>query len=218
MTKPSQSTLTVAQSGFSRVGGGRAHIDAPYAITTGSTHTFPSIGQQSMPTPVFYDDSPPPSLSNVENRQPDLATLPLGAMQPSHIRTKSQTAVVEDAGFLSAVQGMSSSSRRPPPQEIGSGRLLRPPVMTNFPTELDDGDSEEVTPKKKPWYHLRRNRVQSNEGSPAAATSTSQDPPTVPVDAEMGGLGSTQQPQRSFVVIRKPQPGSAGARSANAMT
>jgi hypothetical protein len=34
-------------TGFSRVGGGRAHFDSPYAIASGSTHTFPSIGQQS---------------------------------------------------------------------------------------------------------------------------------------------------------------------------
>ncbi|GLB34183.1 putative transient receptor potential (TRP) ion channel [Lyophyllum shimeji] len=226
LTKPSQSTLTVAQSGFSRVGGGRAHIDAPYAIATGSTHTspyaiatgsthtFPSIGQQSTPTPVFYDDdSPPPSLSNVEGRQPDLATLPPGAMQPSHIRTKSQTAVVENADLLASMQGPSSSSGRPQQQEIGSGGLLRPPVMTNFPAEYDDADSEEVTPKKKPWYHLRRSRAHSNEGPSAAGASTSQEPRAAPVDEELGGLGHTPQPQRSFVVIRKSQPGSAGART-----
>jgi hypothetical protein len=46
--KPSSSSSTgPTTSGFSRIGGGRAHIDSPYAIATGSTHTFPSIGHQS---------------------------------------------------------------------------------------------------------------------------------------------------------------------------
>ncbi|KAF8076772.1 hypothetical protein FPV67DRAFT_1472632 [Lyophyllum atratum] len=220
LTKPSQSTLTVAHSGFSRVGGGRAHIDTPYAITAGSTHTFPSLGQQSMPNhPMFDDDdSPPPSLSNVENRQPDLATLPPGAMQPSHIRTKSQTAIVEDAGFSAAAHGRGSSPGRTlSSQEIGSGGLLRPPVMTSYPAHFDDEDSE-TTPRKKPWYILRRTRAQSSEDSPVAGLSAPQEAATLPADEEMGGLGTTAQPQRSFVVIRKPQPGSGGSRSANATT
>ncbi|KAF5388004.1 hypothetical protein D9615_000729 [Tricholomella constricta] len=215
-TKPSQSTSTVAQSGFSRVGGGKAHIDTPYAIASGSTHTFPSIGQQSTPAyPVFDDDeSPPPSLSNVENRHPDIGFLPPGAMQPSHIRTKSQTAIVEDGDFLSAIRDLRPVSSRPQLHETGSGGLLRPPVASNLAPDYDDGDSEEM-PRKKPWYHLRRNRPHSSEGSPAAP---SPGPSAFPVDEELGGLGNTPKPARSFVVIRKPQPGSSGARSANATT
>ncbi|KAG5648736.1 hypothetical protein DXG03_000083 [Asterophora parasitica] len=209
LTKPNHSTSTVAQSGFSRIGGGRAHIDTPYAIASGSTHTFPSIGQPSTPYPVFDDDdSPPPSLSNVENRHPDFSTLPPGAMQPSHIRTKSQTAIVEGGDILSGWTGVRPSSSRPPQE---SGGLLRPPVMSNLPADYDDANSEELTPKKKPWYHLRRNRPHSSEGSPPAPG-----PSAFPVDTELGGLGDTPQPTRSFVVIRKPQPGSSGARSANA--
>lgn len=198
-SKPSQSTSTVAQSGFSRVGGGRAHIDTPYAISGGSTHTFPSIGQQTTPHPPFLDeddDSPPPSLSNVSNYRQDIGILPPGAMQPPHIRTKSQTAIVEDAGILASIQGLG------PQQEASSGGLLRPPVMPNLPADYHDDDSESLAPKKKPWYHLRRNRIHSSEGSPAPPTA-----PDPPVDQELGGSGASPQPARSFVVIRKPQSG-----------
>ncbi|KAG6910813.1 hypothetical protein DXG01_007702 [Tephrocybe rancida] len=215
LTKPSQTTLTTtAPSGFSRVGGGRAHIDTPYAITAGSTHTFPSIGQSTMPAHTIFDndESPPPSLSNVEGRQPDFATLPPGAMQPSHIRTKSQTAIVEDAGILATFQGLGSSSGRT--QRLSSGGLLRPPVMTGMPADYGDDDSEEMATKKKSWFRLGRNRAHSSEGS-APAVPSSPTPPALPMDEEMGGVGETPQPTRSFVVIRKPQPGSAGSRSAN---
>jgi hypothetical protein len=214
--KPSQSTSTVAQSGFSRVGGGRAHFDTPYAITAGSTHTFPSIGQQSntVTAPFFddNDDSPPPSLSNV-GRHHEMASLPPGAMQPSHIRTKSQTAIIEDAGLLASLQALSPSSGRTAlqqQQDSSSGGLLRPPVMTGLAADYNDDDSEDLSqPKKKPWYHLRRNRVHSSEGSPSTSAASA----PMPVDEELGGLGPTPQPPRSFVVIRKPQ--AAGARGDN---
>ncbi|KAF8231414.1 hypothetical protein L208DRAFT_1399050 [Tricholoma matsutake] len=205
--KASQSTTNVTQSGFSRVGGGRAHIDTPYAITTGSTHTFPSIGQNSNPgfsaAALFDDDnSPPPSLSSVGvgRQAPDMGALPPGAMQPSHIRTKSQTAIIEDASKLA-----SSSSGpqhqfpvQPRRQYASSGGLLRSPVVIMGDNDEDDG-SEDAHPKKKPWYHLRRSKVNS-EGSPVS-------PASMPIDAELGGLSSdsTSQPGRSFVVVRKPK-------------
>ncbi|KAG6813034.1 hypothetical protein H0H92_014568 [Tricholoma furcatifolium] len=212
LAKPPQTTIAPpAPSGFSRVGGGRAHIDAPYAIATSSTHTFPSIGQNTMtaPSPILDDDeSPPPSLSNVEGRVPNYATLPPGAMQPSHTRTKSQTAIVEDAGILA---GYGSSPART--QETSTGGLLRPPVMAGLPADYDDEDPDAVAVKKRSWFRLGRNRGHSNEDMPTAGPSTTS--PTVPVDEEMGGLGATPQPTRSFVVIRKAQPGSASARPAN---
>ncbi|KAG5725684.1 hypothetical protein E4T56_gene7346 [Termitomyces sp. T112] len=220
LTKPSQTTIgTVAPSGFSRVGGGRAHIDAPYAIATGSTHTFPSIGHstlgQSMHPHTLFDDdeSPPPSLSNVEGRQTDFSVLPPGAAQPSHTRTKSQTAIVEHAEILAALQ--LGSSGRTQEHEMSTGGLLRPPVMTGLPHDDDDKDSDEIVTKKRSWFRLGRSRAHSGEDSPAAGPLSSV-PPSLPVDEEMGGVGSTPQPTRSFVVIRKAQPGSAGSRSANA--
>ncbi|KAG6900422.1 hypothetical protein C0993_010810 [Termitomyces sp. T159_Od127] len=220
LTKSSQTTLgTAAPSGFSRIGGGRAHIDAPYAIATGSTHTFPSIGHSTMHPHTLFDDdeSPPPSLSNVEGRQTDFSILPPGAAQPSHIRTKSQTAIVEDADILAALQASASSPGRTQQHETSAGALLRPPVMTGLPHDNDDEDSEELVTKKKSWFRLGRSRVYSSEDPPSAGAS-SLALPSLPVAEELGGVGSTPQPTRSFVVIRKAQPGSAGSRSANAVS
>jgi hypothetical protein len=210
--KPSQSTPNVTQSGFSRVGGGRAHIDSPYAITSDSTHTFPSIEQNNntgFSPGVDDDNSPPPSLSSVRGgrHQLDMDVLPPGAMQPSHIRTKSQTAIIEDASKLYPIQTLASSSIGPqqfPVQQrrqyTTSGSLLRLPVVSGLIGDTDDDDgSEDAHPKKKPWYHLRRPKVHS-EGSPPS-------PASLPIDTELGGLssGSSDQPGRSFVVVRKPQ-------------
>jgi hypothetical protein len=214
--KPSHSTTNMTQpgSGFSRVGGGRAHIDSPYAITTGSTQTFPSVEQHSnsgfLPGALLDDDnSPPPSLSNVGagRHQLDMGALPPGAMQPSHIRTKSQTAIIEDASKLQTLASSSSGPQQqhqfpvhPRRQYTSSGTLLRSPVVTDLMGDTDDDDgSEDAHPKKKPWYHLRRSKVIS-EGSPPS-------PASLPIDAELGGLGSnsSSQPGRSFVVVRKPQ-------------
>lgn len=201
-------------SGFSRVGGGRAHIDAPYAITSsGSTHTFPSIGQQSSqtalaPLPTFddYDDDPPPSLSNVAR---EYGSLPPGAMLPAHVRTKSQSAIVEDAGALYLGAGRLHRPRQPSQGSSANTSMIGANVasgsrpLSKFMVGTATDDDDEDQPKKKPWYHLRRSRHQSIDGALGEFS------PTKPVDAELGGLGAAEaasaQPQRSFVVIRKPQ-------------
>lgn len=231
-------------SGFSRVGGGRAHIDTPYAINAGSTHTFPSIAQHSggaTSSPVFYDDeddSPPPSFSNV-GRQNELGGLPPGAMQPAHIRTKSQTAIIENPSTASpnsgrpspgttpgsgsgsgSGSGLSVPSERP---RLGSSGLLHPPIMSHMAVandEDDDNDSEDQTPKKKPWYHIGRRRLYSSEGSGPNNAPVTPEVANPPIDAEMGGAtAATGSPARSFVVIRKPQisPG-RDVRNAHATT
>ena len=208
-TKPSLSTTTVAHSGFSRVGGGRAHIDTPYAITAGSTHTFPPSGQQSFrhPNLPYLDDSPLPSLSTVN--QYDLNALPPGAMQPSHTRTKSQSAIIEDANMQGS--GAPATTRLPlTPPGPSSGRLLHPLVLSGqLPVDHTDADSERAPPKKRPWYRIMRKRAVST-GSPPSSPLI---PQAQPVDDEFGGLGNTPQPGRSFVVIRKTQPGRSGQPS-----
>jgi hypothetical protein len=78
-------------SGFARVGGGRAHFDAPYAIT-GSTSTFPSTDQ------VIDSSHLAVSFSNVPIRaRSHSPELPPGAMQPAHVRATSHAAVIEHA-------------------------------------------------------------------------------------------------------------------------
>ncbi|KAF8961094.1 hypothetical protein BDZ97DRAFT_1940150 [Flammula alnicola] len=234
--KPStgSSASTATPSGFSRVGGGRAHIDTPYAIASGSTHTFPSLGQQSQATanhsssalassqPLSYEQGVEPdshdaslSFSNVEVGLASSAAaavavgsngLPPGAM-PAHIRTKSQTAIVED--YLPAGPSSSSTAKQfqqQQQQQQGQGQ----PSSARQTHDEDSGDEPDTQKKKKPWYHLRRNRPHSIEGRTASTAELGAGAGAAPkVEEELGGLGNTAQPQRSFVVIRKP-PGSMG--------
>lgn len=245
------------KSGFARVGGGRSHIDTPYAIMDGtasafanngstqaiasssmhalgnsSTHTFPSLKQQNqsrttLPRPgsmsaaagtnVFYDDDdPPPSLSSLSNvaRQPEYGQLPPGAMQPAHVRTKSQTAIIEDASKLyglPVLTGVATSAGNapggnggsgPPSSTPGGGTAVTWPHTTTaqqaqFSGSADDNDDDdddddddstvEEQPKKKPWYRIIRHRPNSSDGPSSAAAP----PSSFPVDAELGGLAAS---------------------------
>ncbi|KAF9478679.1 hypothetical protein BDN70DRAFT_895553 [Pholiota conissans] len=269
-------------SGFTRVGGGRAHIDSPYAISsnaTSSTHAFPSLGQQSVHsqarqsqsqvteyssaastvTPAnatsyanarsnLYDEPEPVSFVSVDMGVGSNG-LPAGAMQPAHIRTKSQTAIVEDylpvpASASGAHQRqqqqaqppLQQSHSQPTPQtqnqfdlqnqpagvrqtHVSEDTYLRPPArftVGDGGDEDESGDEHDVQKKKKgkPWYHIRRNRPHSSEGRTSTAGASSGDAEnssgaTGAVDPELGGVGGSPQPQRSFVVIRKP-PSSMG--------
>lgn len=257
-TKLASPSSPTGGTGFARVGGGRAHIDSPYAITSGSTHTFPSIGQQSqifaaaggnqsrsmLPMqPVLQgravdrniDDEIPLSVSNVGAGVPlGVNRLPPGSLQPIHIRTKSQTAIVEDylpnhprsASSLNSKFGqmqtsISSTSHPKPsllrPKYVSQDTFLKPPITappttTKFTlgddNEDDSGGEEPDQQKKKKWYHIRRHRRYSVEGRSSATPSTSDlngSGSRLQMDQELGGLGlSPSSTQKSFVVIRKP--------------
>jgi hypothetical protein len=262
-------------SGFARIGGGRSHIDTPYAIMdgsasafaarngsnqaiasssigNGSTHTFPSVQQQSgdgsfyrghafaanaSASALYDDEDPPPSLTSLTNvaRQPEYAQLPPGAMQPAHVRTKSQTAIIEDASKVyglattltgNPIRGIALSGPSNSNSEGGVGTTRPHNTIPQFSITTaddddddDDGSTVEEQPKKKPWYRIGRRRLDSNDG-----LSSSLSPTTPAVDSELGGFpasgglsgstggsssdtsGSTPaQPTRSFVVIRRPQ-------------
>lgn len=192
-------------SGFSRVGGGRAHIDTPYAIKAGSTQTFPSIAQHtsqynasagSLRRPDDEeDDTPSVSAINAVRHQQqasDDSSLPPGALPPFHIRTKSQTAIIEDAGGILA--GPSSYSPTGAAMRPTRRDATPPPTAFNRNSAHDDG-SDNDTPKKKPWYHIRRNRPHTSEGTSS--------PPSIAAPEEEAPLDP--KPGRSFVVVRKPQ-------------
>jgi hypothetical protein len=222
--RPKLSSLSSAGStttpGFSRIGGGRAHIDSPYAIATGSTHTFPSIGHQSLKQD--NEDDPPLSLSNVESGMAlGNDGLPLGATQESHIRTKSQSAIVENFLPIGSGSGSGTSiakqyqSFKAPVRHL-SQDFLRPPEE-NFSKnkftfgggpDLDDddsGDEQDQQKKKKPWYHIRRPQLHSTEGRTSTSASVTDIGGREVADGEMGGLDPSEpKQQRSFVVIRKP--------------
>ncbi|KAL1734429.1 hypothetical protein EV714DRAFT_245374 [Schizophyllum commune] len=192
-----------SKGGFSRVGGGRAHIDNPYATLPaagGSMHTFPStsrpVHDPAMYAASYDEDSPPPSVSHVA-RHPNASTS--SGFQP-HTRTKSQTAIIEDPSVLAALRAASAPAE--------------PPQTT--PAEgYDDDDSDEsdstTRPKKKPWYRIRgRTRAPSQaamlQDEETGLDSTSQ------AAAAAASSQSAPPPGRSFVVIRKAQGGASTPR------
>ncbi|KAF9450173.1 hypothetical protein P691DRAFT_665912 [Macrolepiota fuliginosa MF-IS2] len=219
VAEPSTPNLTPPppKSGFSRVGGGRSHIDTPYAIMDGTASARTTLHRTSMGAAnanVFYDDDdPPPSLSSLSNvaRQPEYGQLPPGAMQPAHVRTKSQTAIIEDASKLyglaaaNAGPGNTSAPQQTPLFSVSASDINNGDEDDDYDDDDDDDDSTvEQQPKKKPWYRIIRHRQSSNDGPPPPPPSSSSSAPTDADDS--GGNGGLQQPTRSFVVIRKPQP------------
>ncbi|KAI0053700.1 hypothetical protein FA95DRAFT_478159 [Auriscalpium vulgare] len=162
------------KSGFARVGGGRAHFDAPFAIASGSSLTFPSAELPPTPRRQSYDSSAlvTPSIADAERQH---SNLPPGAMAP-HVRTKSQTAVIENvANVATATQpSLNISARR---------QSLRPEIVSPI---TDDDASVVNEPKKKNWFQLLKPRRHSESDGPRP------------------GEGLTQEavPGRSFVVVR----------------
>ncbi|KAJ7633187.1 hypothetical protein FB45DRAFT_914564 [Roridomyces roridus] len=190
---PVTRTAPPPASGFSRVGGGRAHIDAPYAAIAQAGESTRTLEWPAMDAARREDDAP--SVSSVPRRQspetvvqPEAQAPPRGALLP-HMRTKSQTAIIENAPIL--------GSSRPPSRGNGKGRRQ---------TEDDDDDDDAASDntghrRKKPWYVLRRHRPHS-DGTAAAPPSSF---PT-PSNAQAAAAATSDVPAgRSFVVIRKPQ-------------
>jgi hypothetical protein len=176
---PTQSPTPQTSSGFSRVGGGRAHYESPYAIAPGSAQTFPSMGPNTYTAPLAAfneDESSSPSISRNQ-----VSSLPPGAMNPVHVRTRSQTAIVENSPMLRG----GSESRT-------GGTFSPPPVIIDGA----DSDSDAGHGKKPHWYQKLRPRPRSEGSSPPAQ------------DENFLSPSSPTQPGRSFVVIRghKPQP------------
>lgn len=191
-----------SNSGFSRVGGGRAHFDSPYAIAggkEGSTLTFPSVerrgsgpGESPKAVTAAQDgEAPTPttSVTNVANvaRLPVLtnAGLPAG-------RTTSQTAII--VGELAAVAAASSStaSESNPLVEAGE-KGSRGDNVANV---------DATQPRKKHWFNIRRNRRHSDG---LVLDDVEED--------ENVGAPSSKEPGRSFVVIRDRRPMSSGLES-----
>lgn len=185
------------KSGFARVGGGRAHYDSPYAIASGSTQTFPSVERnppsQRAGTSTVNDYSPPPTPSVASAAKKADWSLPPGAMPPMHVRTKSQTAIIEDASDLNGIQYVSRSRRPSEIQGQGQGGQGIQGQTEPFPEIGDDPNQ----PKKKHWYNLRK--VRKSDGTELPVD------PSAPVPEP--------DPGRSFVVVRKQRPGTGGSAS-----
>ncbi|KAJ4472888.1 hypothetical protein C8J55DRAFT_477961 [Lentinula edodes] len=219
----------IKTSGFSRVGGGRAHIDSPYAISqeqaTGSTHTFPSIGHRiaahqnatgsvgelSLSRPKL-DESPPPSVSStvaLGQRQLHEGTsgLPPGAMLPFHSRKKSQTAIIENVDAVPVAHRPAGSSAS------NSAGTSRPPSRSNR------FESIGTSPAPPTAYRRRSATVESDDDSSygrskkkwyhlrrSRAHSTEGYPaPAAPENVNSSLAPPSSTPGKSFVVIRKQQ-------------
>ncbi|OJT05400.1 hypothetical protein TRAPUB_3841 [Trametes pubescens] len=144
MEEPPAPAPSPPKSGFSRVAGGRAHYESPYAITSGSTQTFPSVerGAGSVAQPSVVDYSPPgtPSISSAARG------LPPGAMPPSaHVRTKSQTAIIENVSAALPYRGAAGAAEPDARGEAAAG----------------DDVAALGQPKKKHWFNRRKNRRMS---------------------------------------------------------
>lgn len=189
-----------SNSGFSRVGGGRAHYESPYAIAGGaagsSTFTFPSMERRgSGPAPggtmpkTIYDgeELPTPTASMANVRLPTLtnSALPPGAMMPH--RTKSQTAII-----IGDVAALSATPENAPSQEEHPSTAAK---TNNGKSRTSDPDQ----PKKRHWFNIRRDRRHSDGDRLDSCVS----------EAEPVGDSSPKDTGKSFVVIRARKPQSS---------
>ncbi|KAA1466562.1 hypothetical protein DENSPDRAFT_41766 [Dentipellis sp. KUC8613] len=205
-----------SKSGFSRVGGGRAHFDSPYAIASGSTLTFPSVERNITPQRISDESSQPPTPS-INNAERQIHHLPPGAMAP-HVRTKSQTAIIEDTAALARLTSRNQIS--------GSSVARRQSIVPDIVSPVTDDDVSELQePKKKYWFQLRKPRRHSEgddarpeepprpEGEPGRSfvvvrNRRASQPlaRTTPPEGE-GSAPADGEAPKSFVVVRKKSPG-----------
>jgi hypothetical protein len=173
-----------ATTGFSRIGGGRAHFDAPYAITSRSTLTVHSVDQLRDPTSAH-------STRNFSQHGENASSAE--AIPAAHLRTKSRTAVIEhpphDIPMPQRADTLSTDEHDITPSPVPAAPFRE--------------SQASPTPPKKPknWYQLIKAKWPS-EGDPPSQSQTT--PST----------SSSLPPDRSFVVIRKPQ----GQRTRNAIS
>ena len=210
-----------AKTGFSRIGGGRSHFDAPYSIATGSMHTFPSTSVDQPPTPQRVSDESNPSVTpyfpNAERKT--YSSLPPGAIAP-YVRRKSQSAVIEHAPVLPKAALVPSSSQLAAATVPSSFRRHSQLSEVISPVSDDDA-SEEIQPaKKRHWFQLRkarrlsdgdearakRNVLTDRSGETGRSFVVMRDRKTSQPAASGSGSGGepseTLTPARSFVVLR----------------
>ncbi|TFY57223.1 hypothetical protein EVJ58_g7159 [Rhodofomes roseus] len=189
-------------SGFARVGGGRAHFESPYAIRSGSYQAFPSSERaERKPTSslahsstIEYSPPPTPSVgSGPGPKKADVNYLPAGAAPPAHIRTRSQTAIIEDASALAA---------------------LRTQGLAAAPAEAVDTLDDAPAPKKR-WYNRRKSRrmsegdlmsmsEQPKETGHSFVVVRKQRPGVPPQEASSSSsnAGGAEPERKSFTVLR----------------
>jgi len=175
------SSPVAPKSGFSRIAGGRANIDSPFTMASGTSTAFASTRAQA--------NSPDHSASG--------SNLPPGAMAPGHVphsRRKSQSAIIEDTAAL--LPGTNKGSAVPAPATGSSGS------GSSGLTYNDPPHGSSTHPKRKNWFNNlftssppSRPRRRASEAD--AVPMLPDEEPAAP-DSASGG--------RSFQVIRDRRP------------
>jgi hypothetical protein len=174
-----------SKPGFSRVGGGRSHFDAPYSITTGSVHTFPTASMDHTPTPQRRSQesnpSVTPSFTNAE--RPAYPSIPPGAL-PSTVRRKSQSAVIEHAP---ASPKITTAPYQTAPVVPSSFR--RHSQLAEVVSPVSDDDASDVEQSKKRHWFQRRKPRRHSDGEEACS-------------GDVSPANKSGEAGRSFVVLR----------------
>ncbi|KAG8902349.1 hypothetical protein FRB99_004563 [Tulasnella sp. 403] len=156
---PPQATNT----GFTRIKGGKAHFDNPFAI-----HDAPNPDDRK---PQYRRPVNAPSTSGYE--PPPSSYTPVNVVQnaeastsgiSAHNRKRSETAIVEDVSMYMGGHQREPSASRTPPATAGyyrsDGPLPPPPVV---PMAVDDGSTDSSPkPKRKFWFGSSNSRAASD--------------------------------------------------------
>ncbi|KAI9513165.1 hypothetical protein F5148DRAFT_277574 [Russula earlei] len=213
------------KTGFSRVGGGRSHFDAPYSITTGSVHTFPLTPSEQPPTPHrhSYESNPSVNASFTNAERQPYSSLPPGAMAP-HVRRKSQSAIIEHVPAPASPKAAVVSSSQLAASRVPSAFRRHSHLSEVVSPASDDDDASAADqPRKRHWFQLQlRKPRRHSEGDETrlagvALTEKSGDgggrsfavlrgrksaQPVASGSASGSGGPSAATPARSFVVLR----------------
>ncbi|KAG9016937.1 hypothetical protein FRB93_009467 [Tulasnella sp. JGI-2019a] len=208
-----------SNSGFTRVKGGRANFETPFAIRTPPN---PEARRQPKPTgesPAPVTVYPPSSFIHPQHSEASssISSEPV-PKRVGHSRRRSETAVIADASSLNTQQAGPPSSRGPPSPAFPRQSPLFPPVM---PLPMDDDSDSSVAPKRKYWFggsktpeHRRADsedgdsRSHQEEGStgiwPFRRTRNKSEPDAFRAAEPEPEPGPG--PGKSFQVVRRPQP------------
>lgn len=216
-------------SGFMRVGGGRAHFDTPYAISSDSRT---SIDRQPMslhqafasPEPDFNlppssfkfgtassttstpnvdllpNNATPNNLSPVIGRAGGRPNLPHGAMPPAHLRVQSQSAIVVTPGLMGASSSPGPSGSNGPGNGVGVSNVSgNTPSPVRIPPSRYTSDDE--TFDSPPSTPKKKPWFRGLRNKAQSDGGVQADEETGPSTVTGGG----DAPGRSFMVVRKNQ-------------
>lgn len=160
-----------SNTGFTRIAGGRATFETPFAIRNppdaDQRRHQQGSGSAASPATTSYPPNSyslpnPPSSSTVPQAEASSNSL-VSSGKRNHWRRKSETAVIEDASALHIQNPRfpNRDSRGPP---TPTNQAMRDPSQGNTPIVefgIDDDDSDtnvSVTPRRKYWFGSSKNQ------------------------------------------------------------